>query len=556
MDLGTTNTGVARWDADADRPRLVELPNICRKPGRVDPLEAPRLIPSAVHVELAQDLWGKLGRWPFFQKRTFWGRQAYIGREALDRNEGWSTPAFAPTFKRALATAPNRTLARVRSQGFTAREIARIFLRELLREVKTTTGERVRDLVVTTPVEAFESYRAEVQQAARLLGVKRLRFIDEPVAAAIGYGLGIDSPRKVLVVDFGGGTLDLAVVALSLKDLEAGTGRVIAKAGRPIGGNVVDGWLLDAFTAEMGVHLEGLGSESELWRRLMLDEARRVKEKVYFSPTATFQITPPEDQPGLRARLRDRPRYLEVDRDAVVQVLQANELYAMLGDCADELQGQLRAQGLDEGALDEVLMVGGSTLLPQVYGFFEQRYGRDRVRAWQPFEAVAYGAAAFAADRFGQSDFLVHEYAMVTFDPDTHDKKHVTIIPHGTRFPTAPDFWKRRFVPTCSLGEPEKIFQLVVAEVGATGGDRRFTWDAEGNVHRVGGDGAAAPVIVPLNASNPALGYLKPPHMPGDRTPRLEIGFGVDENRWLVATVKDLRSQQVLMKGEPVVRLL
>ena len=63
-------------------------------------------------------------------------------------------------------------------------------------------------------------------------------------------------------------------------------------------------------------------------------------------------------------------------------------------------------------------------------------------------------------------------------------------------------------------------------------------------------------MVVPLNESNPALGTLNPPHQPGDRTPRLDIQFGVNEERWLVATIIDLQTDQKLMDGEPVIRLL
>lgn len=559
IDLGTTNTGIARWSEAAGAPRLLELPDICRRPGRTDPQEAPRLVPSAVQVLPGHDLWTRLGRWPFFAQRTFWGRQGLVGRAALEANQGVRSPAFCPSFKGALARTPTRTLAQVRGETFNARQIARIFLRELFRAVAETSGERVRDLVVTTPVEAFEAYRLEVLQAAQAVGVRRVRFLDEPVAAALGYGLGLDAPRQVLVVDFGGGTLDLAVVSLSARDVQQGAAKVLAKEGRPVGGDVVDAWLLDAFAARLGVRLDGLGEEVAMWRRLMLDEARRVKEAVYFEPQATFSVVPGDEVSGLAAQLRDRPRYLDVHRDEVVSVLEAHDLYAILADCCDGIQARLRALGGDEDQIDEVLMVGGSTLLPGIYPAFERRFGRDRVRAWQPFEAVTYGAAAYAAGRVGQSDFLVHDYALVTFDPTTHEKQYVTIVPRGTRFPTPPDFWSRRFVPTCSLGEPERIFQLVVAEVGHAGGDRRFTWDAEGNVRRVGGAGGPAteaPLVVPLNAANPTLGRLDPPHPPGDRTPRLEIRFGVNEERWLVGTVIDLLGPRVLLKEAPIARLL
>jgi len=132
------------------------------------------------------------------------------------------------------------------------------------------------------------------------------------------------------------------------------------------------------------------------------------------------------------------------------------------------------------------------------------------------------------------------------------------IVPRGTRFPTALDLWKRQLVPTCALGEPEKVFKLVVCEVGRAGeGDRRFAWDEAGQLHRVGGTASEpAPLVVRLNEANPALGYLEPPHSPQDNRPRLEVAFGVNGERWLCATVFDLRTKKHLMREEPVVRLL
>ena len=71
-----------------------------------------------------------------------------------------------------------------------------------------------------------------------------------------------------------------------------------------------------------------------------------------------------------------------------------------------------------------------------------------------------------------------------------------------------------------------------------------------------GASTAKAEVVVPLNAASPTLGYLDPPHSPRDRRPRLEIAFGVNAERWLIATVRDLLTQRELMREEPVVRLV
>jgi hypothetical protein len=169
---------------------------------------------------------------------------------------------------------------------------------------------------------------------------------------------------------------------------------------------------------------------------------------------------------------------------------------------------------------------------------------------------VAHGAACFAAERFSQADFIVHDYAFLTHDPKTNEPRHTVVVPKGTRFPSRLDLWKGRVVPTCPLGEPETLFKLVICEMGKADGARRFVWDASGDLHKLGGRDGDGRIIVPLNESNPALGTLDPPHRPGDRRPRLEVAFGVNGDRWLVATVFDLVSRELLMEEEPVVRLL
>src|SRR5215213_2081318 len=246
LDLGTTNCGVACWDESLGKPRLIELPAVCRKLDAKDPLEAPRLVPSAVHFLENPGALDRLGSWPPLARRFF------IGRPALEHNEGVVHPSFVPTFKPGLSGEALRPLARVGKESLTARDAAHAFLRELLREIKRETGQRVRDLVVTSPVTAFESYRAEVQQGLRKLGVRRVRFVDEPVAAALGYGISLSHPRTVLVVDVGGGTMHVVLVRLSPQGAASGQATVLAKRGRPLGGNAVDGWVLQDVCRQVG----------------------------------------------------------------------------------------------------------------------------------------------------------------------------------------------------------------------------------------------------------------------------------------------------------------
>ena len=581
IDFGSTNTGVARWNSTEGRPRMVELPNVCRRPGGEDHLEAPTLVPSAVEAFESLDLWSRAGKWRPIAQRFFWGRYAFIGQRAVERNSDLPHPGYATDFKVALGLSPLRTVARLGRKPLSAREVARLYIRELLREIKDTTGERIRELVVTTPVDAYESYRAELLEAFRLVGVRKVRFIDEPVAAAIGYHLGLKQERLALVVDFGGGTLDLALVELTAKGMQQGSCRVIAKAGRPIGGRTVDDWLLDETCRRLKYPIPSAHAGEALaqWSRMMRSEACRIKEALFFEDEQVFFPMPPDEFHRFEERVRGESPQVRLTKHDLNKLLEDRGLYATIEDCTNEVMTRAAEEGVSDKSVEDVLMVGGSTLLPGVYPIFEKRFGRDAVRAWQPFEAVAFGASAFAADVSSQSDYIVHDYAFVTHDLETHEKQYSVIIPQGTRFPTQMDHWKRPLVPTCSLGTPETIFKLVICEVGRRyGEERRFVWDKEGQVHKLGGnntptreaelpkvDGTrsargearpAGPLIIPLNETNPTLGYLRPPHPPGDKKPRLEIAFGVNADRWLCATVYDLRSKKYMMREQPVVRLL
>jgi molecular chaperone DnaK (HSP70) len=558
VDLGTTNTGLARWDEASGQPQLVELPRICRKPAGDDRLEAPALVPSVVEVLPPASLLDRVGTWPPLERLMLLGRTALIGRPALERNQGIADPAFVPGFKVALSTEPLRPLARAGRLVVNARVAARSFVRELLAEVRRETGHRVRDLVVTMPVDGYEGYRADLEQILRSVGVRRLRFLDEPLAAALGYGLGVASERVVLVVDIGGGTMHVALVRLEAERLQQGRAEVLAKQGLPCGGNAVDSWILEHVGRRMGFALEDLADEEvRLWRRLMLAEACRVKEAVFVEPSAEFLLTPP----GLSRRLRPGApggHPTRFTRDDLVQVLREGGFYAALSSTVERVLAEGPSGPIPADAVHDVLMVGGSTLLPGVFPILEERFGRHRVRAWQPFEAVAFGAASFAADKYAQVDFIVHDYAFLTHDPRTHQPVYTVVVPRGTTFPSKRDLWRGQLVPTCSLGAPETLFKLVVCEIGrADGGGRHFGWDAAGDLYKVGGKAATdGRVVVPLNETSPTLGRLDPPHSPRDHRPRLDVSFGVDEDRWLVATVLDLQTQRLLLDGQPVVRLL
>jgi molecular chaperone DnaK (HSP70) len=553
IDFGTTNTGIARWDHNQQRAEMFEIPELCRDIDGTDELGAPRMVPSAVHMLPADDLWGTLGKWSFFAKRTFWGQQALIGRPALERNQARISHAFAAQFKRDLGSASLKLVARVDDKRYSVRDVTRTYLRELFAAIHRKSGERIRELAVTVPVDAYESYRAELRTILQAVGVHKVHFVDEPVAAAAGYGVSAGTSKRALVVDFGAGTLDFALVDIDAKGMQAGKCEVLAKVGRALGGSDVDEWLYTAFCDKLGYRIPD--TVDDFWRRWMIDEARSIKEQLFTRPKTSFLMRPPDDMRAVHSRIHGDDPYMEYSRDDLVALLKTNGLYQVLDECLAEILEQAEKRGVLARDIDEVLMVGGSTLLPNVYTLFENKFGRDRVRAWHPFEAVVRGACSLLATGISHVDFIVHDYAFVTHDKATNTPQYQVIIPKGTYFPTADKFWRRQLIPTCPLGEPETIFRLVVCEVGHSGdNDRAFGWDKSGNLHKLDSDNKR--LIVPLNESSPTLGTLNPPHKPSDRAPRLDVSFGVNENRWLCATVSDLKTNKVLLDNEPIIRLL
>jgi molecular chaperone DnaK (HSP70) len=106
IDLGTTNTSVARWHDAEGQPRVLELAAVCRSSGPRDPMDAGRLVPSAVDLDDRPGLVDRLGGWPLLERSAFLGRCAVIGRQALERNAATVRPSFVPTFKPGLSTEP------------------------------------------------------------------------------------------------------------------------------------------------------------------------------------------------------------------------------------------------------------------------------------------------------------------------------------------------------------------------------------------------------------------------------------------------------------------
>jgi molecular chaperone DnaK (HSP70) len=539
IDLGTTNTLIAKWvGTHAVTVALEELADY-------EPAWRTPLIPSAIYFQDGQ--------------RAIIGRPALSAREFIHASDLQALGPLARSFKKTLARASQQAVAQIGSESISARQCATVFLRELLlasaeyerqRADPQRTGiqrlmkalrfwrkeGQVTDLTMTVPVESYEPYRAELAGISRKLGVSRFRTLDEPVAAALGYGVDLTDEKHIMVVDFGGGTLDLAIVRTHPPN--SGGGRegagqhrasLLAGRGMNYGGETVDSWLADFGCERLRAHQSTL-------RPLLLGQAEAIKKdlsnKASVADSSYFLL-----QGGGR---------IEITRQEFLDLLTENELYktlevlteATLDDCRHEI---------NESQIDAVLLVGGSTLLPGVRELFERLFGAQRVHYWEPFEAVVKGAAVFGAG-FSVDQIVHHDYAIRVYNDSQQRPEYERLVRRGTGYPTPNPFETRYYAVT----EGQQMFRLPICEVGY-GGRVSLPWSKRinGNEYWIPSGAEEGECVITLNEGD-AL-RLAPPGS-GNQA-RLRIDFTIDANRYLCATIHDLQRQRDLRTDERVVKL-
>ena len=518
VDFGTTNTVVAV--AEGGGVRVLHLPGLTRE----QPNDQSPLVPSAVHVSEAVRR-----RWFFLQRE----RRVCVGQAALNQDyAGHAAQArqFAQGFKPLLAAQPHRPLLRGAAADLSAREVSFLFLQGLLSSVRAQHRLRAFDLTMPVPVGSYEAYRAELRALARRLGVRRFRTVDEPVAAAIGYGVSIGREGTLLVVDFGGGTLDLAAVRLGPSAADGGGVPVLAKHMEALGGDDVDGWLLE--------HLLGAGFWGDApgppeWQYDARWEVMRVKEQVSREGEAEFRWR------GVRRGL---------GLAEFTDLLARRGLYDRLRAALGEVRRQLAEGG--HPMPDEVLLVGGSTLLPGVAAAVDGAFPESVVRhdPATVFTAVAVGAAHFASG-VPVDDFTYHDYGLAVQNAQTRTVEYELLVPRRTRYPTAPDLAVRYYADYPGMTD----IGFHVSEVGRLG-QSSVLWEVRPNgasYWRPECEAGRACLV----ALNPADAPL--PLRPAGKgtSPRLRVTYGVNADRWLCVTVEDLVRRETLRRAEPVVRL-
>ncbi len=537
IDFGSSNTVIARWNIATNQPETLNFENL----NRPTPLNC--LVPSLLYVQNAET------------------EIVEIGQRVIDLGKDRTQPRLFNQIKRRLVANVNY-VPKLDGIKVTPEWLGNQFLRELSKELRS---QQIfpSEIILTAPVQAYEKYLRWLEECSAeifapnlpTLQVPNIRILDEPTAAALGYE-AISPSALVLVIDFGGGTLDLSLVRLPKSENVAKWGEqigvnrsewteykadAIAKTGYTIGGEDIDQWLVQDYLESR----EDKPEESKLNNLSILKFLmERIKIRLSEMETVSesfFDIT------------TQSATEITYTRQRFEQLLDRKGFYRVLQSAIDELINRSFNKGILKGDIKTILLVGGCTLIPSVRFFVENYFKMGKVYSHKPFEAIAHGALMLSRG-VSLQDYLFHSYAIRYWDRTAEQWKYQPLFRRGQVYPT------RRPVELVLRAtqphQPEIALTIGELESRPTGA-AEVSFDGDRIVMQFGQK--VQETFQPLQADAngegmpQAIAKLDPLGQPD--CDRLKVLFSISEKRELLITAIDLVNQRQLLNDYPVARL-
>ncbi|MCP6718538.1 MAG: molecular chaperone DnaK [Patescibacteria group bacterium] len=398
-------------------------------------------------------------------------------------------------------------------------EISSMILQKMKIDAEEKLGEKIESVVITCPANFDDSQRTATKTAGEIAGFKVLRVINEPTAAALSYGLGKKKEEKVVVYDFGGGTFDVTILDIVPGEKED-TVEVLATGGEAhLGGNDFDqnimNWIVDKFKKEQGIDL----SKDPLALQRLKEAAENAK--IELSSTQETEINLPfitSDSAGPK-HLNYKISRAELDnlnRDLIKKSIK-------------RVEETLKEAKLTKDDINEVILVGGTTLVPAVKDAVKNFFGKSPNTSINPEEVVAMGAAIQAevlrakeegrAPEGGIKSVLLLDVLPLSLGIETLGGVSTAMIAKNTTIPTS----KTQVFSTAADSQPS-------VEINILQGER------------------------PMAVDNRSLGKFVltgiPPAPRG--MPQVEVAFDIDANGILTVTAKDKatsKTQSIKVEG-------
>jgi molecular chaperone DnaK len=372
-------------------------------------------------------------------------------------------------------------------------EISAMILQKLKADAEAYLGEKVTEAVITVPAYFNDSQRQATKDAGQIAGLKVLRIINEPTAAALAYGLDKKKDETIAVYDLGGGTFDISIL-----ELGEGTFQVKSTAGDThLGGDDFDqkimDWLADEFRRDQGIDLR----KDKMAMQRLKEAAEKAKIEL-----STVQATD-VNLPFITADASG-PKHLNIN-------LTRSKLEQLVMDLVEKTLGPCKQALTDSGKsasqIDEVILVGGQTRMPLVQQKVKELFGREPNKSVNPDEVVAVGAAIQAGVLKGEvKDVLLLDVTPLTLGIETMGGVATPLITRNTTIPTS----KTQVFSTASDNQPS-------VEINVLQGER------------------------PMAADNRQLGkFVLDGILPAPRgIPQVEVTFDVDANGILNVKARD-----------------
>jgi molecular chaperone DnaK len=478
IDLGTTNSVVAVMEGDQPKVLINS--------------QGSRLTPSVVaFTDKGERLIGQTAKHQQVTnpKNTVFSIKRFMGRR---HSEVGSEEKMVPY---EVVGGPDELVrVKVRGKEYTPEQVSAYILQDLKKTAEDYLGEKVTEAVITVPAYFNDAQRKATKDAGEIAGLKVLRVLPEPTAAALAYGLDKKKNEKICVFDLGGGTFDVSVL-----DVGEGVFEVLSINGDThLGGDDFDQVLIN-FLADEFKRTEGIDLRRDAMALQRLKEASE-KAKIELSGAMETTVNLPfitADQSG--------PKHLQV---TVTRTKFEQLITPLVEKCRQPVLSALSDAKLNPEQVNEVVLVGGSTRVPMVQRLVKELFkGKEPNRSVNPDEVVAVGAAIQGAIAKGDvKDILVLDATPLSLGVETLGGVMTALISRNTTIPTS----KAEVFSTASDNQNSVTINVLQ-------GEREFARD------------------------NRLLGTFNltdiPPAPRG--MPQIEVTFNIDVNGILSVTAKD-----------------